>query len=75
MMSAHKRIPDLPIVLKDSTVQEIARTHSKTPAQVLLRHLMQQDVIVIPKSVSQKRIQENFQVGYSTRSFIIFILS
>ena len=55
-------MPELPIVLKDSTVLDIARTHSKTPAQVLLRHLIQQDVIVIPKSVSQKRIQENFQV-------------
>ena len=62
MLYIHKRMPELPIVLNDSAVLEIARAHSKTPAQVLLRHLIQQDVIVIPKSVSQKRIQENVQV-------------
>ena len=41
---------------------EMARAHGKTPAQVLLKHLMQQQVVVIPKSVNAKRIQENFNV-------------
>ncbi len=49
-------------VLEDPAVIDIARAHSKTPAQVLLRHLIQLDVIVIPKSISEKRIQENFNV-------------
>ena len=49
-------------VLEDPAVIDIARAHSKTPAQVLLRHLIQQDVIVIPKSIFEKRIQENVNV-------------
>jgi len=52
----------MPPVLSDPVVLEIAKAHSKTPAQILLRHLIQQNIAVIPKSVTQKRVQENFQV-------------
>lgn len=41
---------------------EIAQVHSKTPAQIALRYLIQQDVIVIPKSVHPGRIQENIDI-------------
>jgi len=54
--------PPVPGVLEDPVVVEMARAHGKTPAQVLLKHLMQQQVVVIPKSVNAKRIQENFNV-------------
>ncbi|EFX67778.1 hypothetical protein DAPPUDRAFT_63699 [Daphnia pulex] len=54
--------PVIPIVLEDPVVLEIAQNHAKTPAQILLRHLIQADVVVIPKSVSKARIQENFGV-------------
>ncbi len=46
----------------DQIVIEIAKAHGRTPAQILLRHLIQQDVIVIPKSGSQDRIKENYKV-------------
>ena len=41
---------------------EIAKAHGKTAAQVALRFLMQSGVIVIPKSVHEGRIKENFDV-------------
>lgn len=41
---------------------EIAKVHGKTPAQVALRFLMQSGVVVIPKSVHETRIKENFDV-------------
>lgn len=41
---------------------EIAKAHGKTAAQVALRFLMQSGVIVIPKSVHERRIKENFDV-------------
>lgn len=41
---------------------EIAEAHGKTPAQIALRFLIQSGVIVIPKSVHEYRIQENFNV-------------
>ncbi|XP_063222721.1 1,5-anhydro-D-fructose reductase-like [Bacillus rossius redtenbacheri] len=48
--------------LHDPTVLHIARKHSKTPAQVLLRHTVQRGIAVIPKSSDATRIRENLQV-------------
>ncbi|WP_062349953.1 aldo/keto reductase [Bacillus kwashiorkori] len=49
-------------VLKNETVQSIAKKHNKTTAQVVLRWHLQNDTIVIPKSVTPSRIEENFNV-------------
>ena len=40
----------------------IAEEHHKTVAQVILRWLIQRDIVVIPKTVHQERIVENFSV-------------
>jgi diketogulonate reductase-like aldo/keto reductase len=49
-------------VLQDEVVQKIAAAHSKSPAQVVLRWHLQNNTIVIPKSVTPSRIEENFNV-------------
>ncbi|MFC0274032.1 aldo/keto reductase [Metabacillus herbersteinensis] len=49
-------------VLKDIVIEKIAESHSKTPAQVVLRWHLQNKTIVIPKSVTPSRIEENFNV-------------
>lgn len=49
-------------VLQDSIIQKIADTHGKSPAQTVLRWHLQNNTIVIPKSVTPSRIEENFQV-------------
>ena len=46
----------------NETLAAIAKRHSKSIAQVVLRWLIQRDVVVIPKSVRKERIKENFQV-------------
>ena len=47
-------------ILKDPVVTAIAEAHGRTPAQVLLRWLIQQDgVIAIPKTASPERLEEN----------------
>lgn len=48
--------------LEDTTIIGIAETHSKSPAQVLLRWHLQQGRSVIPKSTQARRIAENFAV-------------
>ncbi len=49
-------------VLKDEVIQKIADVQGKTPAQVVLRWHLQKNNIVIPKSVTPSRIEENFNV-------------
>ena len=49
-------------VLQDPVVVEIARTHERTAAQILLRWHLQRGRSAIPKSVTPSRIAENFAV-------------
>ena len=47
-------------IFQNSVLTEIARSHEKTVAQVALRFLTQQGIIVIPKSTHIERMRENF---------------
>jgi 2,5-diketo-D-gluconate reductase A len=47
-------------VLKDPVITRIAESLERSPAQVVLRWHIQRGDIVFPKSVTQKRIEENF---------------
>ena len=46
----------------DPSLTAIGAAHGKSVAQVVLRWLIQRDVIVIPKSVRRERMAENFDV-------------
>jgi 2,5-diketo-D-gluconate reductase A len=48
--------------LQDPTINDIARAHGKTSAQVMLRWHLQRGRSAIPKSVTAHRIAENFAV-------------
>ncbi|XP_043496164.1 aldo-keto reductase family 1 member A1-like [Polistes fuscatus] len=53
------KFPDL---LGHPAVLEMAIKYKKTPAQVLLRHLVQEGIVVIPKSSSPDRIKSNIDI-------------
>jgi 2,5-diketo-D-gluconate reductase A len=46
----------------DPTLSAIGEAHGKSAAQVVLRWLIQRDVVVIPKSVRPERMAQNFDV-------------
>lgn len=49
-------------MFENPALVEIATAHGKTAAQIALRFLMQSGVVVIPKSVHEGRIKENFDL-------------
>jgi len=49
-------------IFSNPVLSEIGAAHGKSVAQVILRWLIQRDVIVIPKSVRPERMRENIDV-------------
>jgi len=47
---------------QDPVIARIAETHSRTPGQVVIRWHLQLGNVVIPKSVTPKRIEQNLEV-------------
>lgn len=50
------------VVLDEPVILGIAERHGKTAAQVVLRWVIQQGIVTIPKSQTPSRIVENFQL-------------
>jgi 2,5-diketo-D-gluconate reductase A len=49
-------------IFSDPTLGEIGAAHGKSVAQVVLRWLVQREVVVIPKSIRPERMRENIDV-------------
>lgn len=49
-------------LLEDPVIVQLAQKYEKTPAQIILRWELSQNLIVIPKSVHKERIRENYNV-------------
>ncbi|KAG8192917.1 hypothetical protein JTE90_025625 [Oedothorax gibbosus] len=49
-------------LIDDPKLKILCEKYHKSPAQVLLRYLVQRGIIVIPKSTSPKRLRENIQI-------------
>lgn len=56
------RPDDFPDILGHPIIKVLTKKYKKTPAQLLLHFLTQQDIIVIPKSSNPTRIQENLNI-------------
>lgn len=49
-------------IFKNELLSQIGKKYGKTPAQVILRWLIERNVIVIPKTTRIERMRENFAV-------------
>ncbi|WP_339260882.1 aldo/keto reductase [Paenibacillus sp. FSL R5-0713] len=49
-------------LFSNEVLASIAGRHNKSIAQVVLRWLVQQDIVIIPKSVRKERLIENFDI-------------
>jgi alcohol dehydrogenase (NADP+) len=54
---------DEPSLLENPVIIEVAQKHDKTTAQILICWALARETVVIPKSVNQARLRENFQAG------------
>ncbi|XP_044748314.1 aldo-keto reductase family 1 member A1-like [Coccinella septempunctata] len=53
---------DVPKIMEDENVISIAKKHSRSPAQVMLRFLVQNGIAAIPKSITPSRIRDNINI-------------
>lgn len=53
---------ELPNILKNATVNELAKKYNKTPAQILLKHIVQRGICAIPKSTNPERLRQNIDI-------------
>ena len=49
-------------IFGDPVIERIATQHGKTAAQVALRWLIQQGIVIIPRSSKPERVAENFAI-------------
>lgn len=49
-------------IFNDETITEISKKYNKTTAQIMLKFLISEDIIVIPKSSKEFRMKENFDI-------------
>lgn len=49
-------------ILNNETVQEVAEKYGKTAAQILVKWLLQHEILPLVKSVTESRIKENFDI-------------
>lgn len=49
-------------IFDEPVLKKIAESHEKTPAQVILRWLIQRNIITIPKSVHLERMKQNIDI-------------
>jgi diketogulonate reductase-like aldo/keto reductase len=49
-------------VFADDVIQDLAEQYDKSPAQIVLKWAVENDVVVLPKSSSPEHVRQNFEL-------------
>lgn len=49
-------------IVKNSILMDLSNKYQKTVSQIILKFLVEQDIIVIPKTVTESRLKENIDI-------------
>lgn len=52
----------MPHNLENAVVRKLSAKYEKSPAQILLRHMIQQGIAIIPKSTNESRLKQNLDL-------------
>ena len=52
----------MPVIAEDPVIMDIAKRHSKTTTQIMLRWAIQRNTVPIPKSLNPDHLKENIDV-------------
>jgi diketogulonate reductase-like aldo/keto reductase len=55
--------PEDPVVLQNEIILRLAQKYNRTPAQIAIKFVLQQDLVVLVKSVTPSRLHENLNVN------------
>ncbi|KAI3430220.1 hypothetical protein D9Q98_004818 [Chlorella vulgaris] len=58
-----KRREDVPVLMQDSTLREIAERHGKSPADVLVSWAVQRGTSCLPKSTKESHLRSNLEAA------------
>jgi L-glyceraldehyde reductase len=67
-------IYSLPRAVDDPTIIALAKDLNKQPAQLLISWAVQRGTVVLPKSVTESRIRDNFEGNVPNSGFRVSIL-
>ncbi|XP_044760454.1 aldo-keto reductase family 1 member A1-like isoform X2 [Coccinella septempunctata] len=56
------KLEEFPDILGHPIAKKLSEKYAKTPGQILLRHIVQKGIVVIPKSLNPKRIKDNIDI-------------
>ena len=56
--------PEDPVVLKNEIILRLAQKYNRSPAQIAMKFVLQQGMVIIPKSETPSRLKENLNVNY-----------
>lgn len=67
--------PEDPIVLQDETINALAKKYNRSAAQICIKWILQQNIVILVKSVTPQRLLENANVRLNKLNLFRYLKS